>query len=340
MHLVTMNNKELTRLRVIQDLISKRITPRIAARLLDVTSRQIRTLRARYDRSGASGLVSLRRGKPSNRAYPDQFRNSILDIVRSQYPDFGPTFAAQKLLERHGITIGTDTLRSWMIAGGIWADRKARRKPVYQPRYRRDCFGELVQIDGSEHWWFEDRGPQCTLLVFIDDATSKLLELRFVESESAFSYFAATSSYLARYGKPIAFYSDKHGVFRVNAKGAVGGDGMTQFGRALRELNIDIICANTPQAKGRVERANRTLQDRLVKEMRLAGVSTMEAGNAMLPAFVADYNERFGKAPANDKNLHRPLAAEDKLEDIFVWRQERVVSANLTLQYDLSLIHI
>lgn len=334
MHLVTMNTKELTRLRVIQDLVSQRITPTIASRLLGITSRQIRTLRTRYACSGPSDLVSLRRGKPSNRAYPEQYRSTILDIIRTEYPDFGPTFAAEKLSERHGIKIGADTLRSWMITGGIWADRKARLKPVYQPRYRRDCFGELVQIDGSEHWWFEDRGPQCTLLVFIDDATSRLLELRFVESESAFSYFTATRSYLERYGKPIAFYSDKHGVFRVNAKGAVGGDGMTQFGRALHELNIDIICASTPQAKGRVERANRTLQDRLVKELRLAGVCTIEDANAMLPAFIADYNERFGKPPANEKNLHRPLGDDDKLEDVFVWRQERTVTANLTVQYD------
>ena len=146
--------------------------------------------------------------------------------------------------------------------------------------------GELIQIDGSEHWWFEGRGPRCTLLVYIDDATSRLMHLQFVESESTFDYFAATRAYLERYGKPVAFYSDKHGVFRVNKKDAVGGDGMTQFGRALHALNIDIICANSSQAKGRVERANGTLQDRLVKEMRLSGIDTIAAGNAFLPAFM------------------------------------------------------
>jgi hypothetical protein len=205
---------------------------------------------------------------------------------------------------------------------------------IYQPRYRRECFGELVQIDGSDHWWFEGRGPQCTLLVYIDDATSQLMHLKFVQSESAFAYFAATSEYLRQHGKPIAFYSDKHSIFRVTNKNAVGGDGMTQFGRALYELNIDIICANTPQAKGRVERANRTLQDRLVKELRLAGISTMEEANKILPAFIADYNQRFGKAARNPKNLHRPLTQQDKIDDIFVWREERTVSASLTLQYD------
>ena len=152
--------------------------------------------------------------------------------------------------------------------------------------YRRDCLGELIQIDGSEHCWFEGRGPHCTLLVYIDDATSRLMHLQFVESESTFDYFAATRAYLERYGKPVAFYSDKHSIFRVSREDAASGVGMTQFGRALSELNIEILCANTSQAKGRVERAHHTLQDRLVKELRLAGISTVEAANAFLPGFV------------------------------------------------------
>ena len=194
-----------------------------------------------------------------------------------------------------------------------------------------------MQVDGSEHWWFEDRGPQCTLLVFIDDATSRLMHLQFVESESTFAYFHAARAYLEAWGKPIAFYSDKHGVFRVNHPGALGGDGMTQFGRALHALNIDIICANSSQAKGRVERANRTLQDRLVKELRLAGAATLADGNALLPAFMADYNARFAKAPANNKDLHRRLGPGDDLEDAFAWKEERTLSRALTLQYDKIL---
>ena len=158
------------------------------------------------------------------------------------------------------------------------------------------------------------------------------MHLKFVETESTFDYFRSTREYLEAYGKPVAFYSDKHAVFRVNGKGAVGGDGMTQFGRALHQLNIDIICANAPQAKGRVERANGTLQDRLVKEMRLAGISTLETGNAFLPAFMADFNRRFAKAPYSDKDLHRPLSEDDELDDVFAWREERTVSRNLTLQ--------
>ena len=221
-----------------------------------------------------------------------------------------------------------------MIEDGIWADRKQRRKRVHRPRPRRECVGELVQIDGCEHWWFEDRGPQCTLLVFVDDATSRLMHLQFVESELTFAYFHATRAYLEAWGKPVAFYSDKHGVFRVNHPGALGGDGMTQFGRALHALNIDIICANSSQAKGRVERAHKTLQDRLVKELRLAGAASLAEGNALLPAFIADYNARFAKPPANAKDLHRPLRAGDDLEDAFAWKEERTLSQALTLQYD------
>jgi hypothetical protein len=221
-------------------------------------------------------------------------------------------------------------------AAGIWVRRNDRLKHVHQPRARRDCLGELVQIDGSEHWWFEDRGPQCTLLVYIDDATSRLMHLKFVEPESTFDYFQATREYLEAHGKPVAFYSDKHGVFRVNSAGAVQSDGMTQFGRSLHALNIDILCANTPQAKGRVERANKTLQDRLVKELRLQEISTIAAGNELLPGFLADYTTRFGKEPHNPKNLHRPLSAGDDLTDIFAWREERTVSNSLTLQYDRS----
>ena len=188
--------------------------------------------------------------------------------------------------------------------------------------------------DGSDHYWFEDRGDKCTLIVFIDDATSQLMELRFVPSESTFAYFDCTERYLHRFGKPVAFYSNKHSVFRVNKSGATTGTGMTQFGRALHELNIDIICANTSQAKGRVERANRTLQDRLVKELRLHGISTIEDGNAFLEGFRLDYNQRFGKAPLNDKDVHRPLSEFDDLEDTMTWQEDRTVTNSLTVQYD------
>src|SRR5271165_5428342 len=217
-------------------------------------------------------------------------------------------------------------------------DRRHRLPSPHQPRRRRECLGELVQIDGSEHAWFEDRAPVCTVLAFIDDATSRLMQVRFVASESAFDYFRTTRAYLEQHGKPVALYSDKHGIFRVNNKDAIGGDGITQFGRALAALNIDIICANSPQAKGRIERAFGTLQDRLVKELRLAGISTLAAANAWLPEFVETYNKRFGRSPANAKNLHRPLTEADDLDEILAWREARTVTRNLTLRYDRMML--
>ncbi len=305
-----MSDKELSRLEILRDLGSGRLTTSAAAELLGLERRQVQRLAKAYQEQGATALISKKRGRPSNRQAPTGLKDQALELIRAKYTDFGPTLAAEKLREVHGIAVGRETLRLWMLDAGLWADRVKRRGRVYQPRYRRECVGELVQVDGSEHWWFEDRGPQCTLLVFIDDATSRLMHLQFVQSESTFAYFNATQRYLEQHGKPVAFYTDKHAVFRVNKPSGLHGDGMTQFGRALKALNIEIICANSSQAKGRVERANKTLQDRLVKELRLAGVSTMEAGNAFLPAFMADYNARFAKAPFNDKDLHRPMHAQ------------------------------
>jgi len=329
-----MSDAELTKFEILRDVDHERMPVRAAAQILGLTERQVWRLLKAYRQRGADGLISRKRGRPSNRKMPDDVRLAAMAIVKARYADFGPTLAAEKLREQHDLTISRETLRAWMIAEGLWQDRKKRRARVYQPRYRRDCVGELVQIDGSEHRWFEDRGPMCTLLVFIDDATSRLMQLRFVETESTFSYFAATQGYLEAHGKPVAFYSDKHSVFRVNKAGGVATDGMTQFGRALHALNIEIICANSSQAKGRVERANKTLQDRLVKELRLAGVSSIEAGNAFLPAFIADYNARFAKPPANSKDLHRPMTSYETLDDAFTWREERTLSQALTLQYD------
>jgi transposase len=334
---LSVSDGELRRLEVLRDVDRGGLPVSAAAQLLGRSERQVWRLLKAFRSDGAAGLISKKRSRPSNRKTAAAMRAAALWIVRHNYADFGPTFAAEKLAGEHGFSFSSETLRKWMIADGLWLDRKQRQKRIHQPRSRRDCVGELVQIDGSEHWWFEDRGPQCTLLVFVDDATSRLMHLQFVESESTFAYFDAARAYLEAWGKPIAFYSDKHGVFRVNHPGALAGDGMTQFGRALHALNIDIICANSSPAKGRVERANRTLQDRLVKELRLAGAATLADGNALLPAFMADYNARFGKAPANSKDLHRRLGPGDDLEDVFAWKEERTLSRALTLQYDKIL---
>src|SRR3954469_11659235 len=203
------------RLEGLRGLDQRGLTPAAAAQLLGLERRQVFRLLKVYRTGGPAGLISKRRGRPSNRRKPTELRTTALAIIRERYWDFGPTLAAEKLSELHGIALGRETLRRWMIADGLWVDRKQRLKRVHQPRPWRDCVGELVQIDGCEHWWFEDRGPQCTLLVFVDDATGRLMHLQFVESESTFSYFHATRAYLESWGKPVAFYSDKHGVFRV-----------------------------------------------------------------------------------------------------------------------------
>ena len=336
MTVIAMSHRELSRLQIFIGLADGRTRVDDAAALMGMGRRQVYRLLQAFRTDGPDALVSKRRGQPSNRAHGGVFRQTCLAIVRERYEDFGPTLAAEKLTEVHGLPIGVETLRQWMIEDGIWVRRRDRQRRVHQPRHRRDCLGELIQIDGCEHWWFEDRGPQCTLLVFVDDATSRLMHLSFVASESAFAYFQAAKAYLTTHGKPIAFYSDKHSVFRTNKASAPDG-GMTQFGRALNELNIDIFCANAPQAKGRVERAHKTLQDRLVKELRLAGANDVDAANALLPAFLADYNRRFGKPPRSDKDVHRPLAPHDDLDSSFAWRVERTVSNALTLQYDRVL---
>lgn len=328
-----MSTKELDRLALMRALTERRTTQRLVAEQLGLTVRQVERLVAAYKARGAAGLVSRKRGAPSNRKLAPEVRELALKLVRGQYADFGPTLAHEKLLEVHGIRISRSTVRGWMIDDGAWTTRRERKKRVQQPRYRRPCLGELVQIDGCLHHWFEDRGPQCTALVFIDDATGRLMELRFVRSESTFAYFEATQRYLHRHGKPIAFYSDKHAIFRVNAKDPKAGDGFTQFGRAMFDLNIEVICANTPAAKGRVERAHQTLQDRLVKELRLRDISTREAANEYAAEFMEDYNRRFGREPPSAHDAHRPLRVHDKLEQVFTWQEERRVTQNLTLHY-------
>ncbi len=328
-----MSYEELDRVSVIERVIEKRLTQREAARMLGLTTRQVRRLRRAYERDGPRGLVSKRRGRASNRRLRSELREEALATVRSRYEDFGPTLAHEKLTELHEVQLSVETLRHWMIEDGLWIPRARREPRIQQPRHRRPCLGELIQIDGSDHEWFEERAVRCTLLVFVDDATSALMELRFCESESTFSYFAAMRSYLGQHGKPVALYSDKAGVFRVNKKEPHGGAGVTQFGRALSALNIDIICANTPAAKGRVERAHLTLQDRLVKELRLREISDVEAANAFAPEFIADYNRRFARVARSEHDAHRPLQSSDDLARVFSWQETRLVSKSLTVNY-------
>ncbi|ARO32698.1 ISNCY family insertion sequence transposase protein (plasmid) [Rhizobium sp. NXC14] len=338
MGLIAMSERDLQRIEVLSKVIAGRMTMVTAAHVLALSERQVRRLLDRISTDGAASIRHKAIGRPSNNRISDGVRDYAVTLVRERYADFGPTLAAEKLAERDGLRVSRETLRRWMSEAGLWLSRKQRRT-FHQPRLRREAYGELVQIDGSEHRWFEDRGDPCSLLVFVDDATGKLMQLRFVRSESAFSYFEALALYLRDHGAPIAFYSDKHSVFRVAKKDAKGGQGMTQFGRALSELNIEILCANSSQAKGRVERMNRTLQDRLVKELRLAGIDDMEAGNAFLPGFMEDYNARFALVPARSGDLHRPMnLAADRLREILCKREQRYVGAQLTFSFERKRI--
>ena len=331
--LVTMSMREVDRMKVIQAVADGHLARWRAAERLGLSCRHVRRLVLRLLEDGPTGLVSRKRGRSSNRQLPPGVESRVRGLIRDSYADFGPTLACEKLRERHGIEISPACVRRIMIDAGFWVPRKLRPPKVHQPRNRRACLGELVQIDGSDHAWFEDRAPACTLLVFVDDATGRLMQLLFVPTESTLAYFMATRAYVGCHGKPMAFYSDKAGIFRSNRPPSPEERGYTQFGRALFELNIDILCANTSQAKGRVERMNGTLQDRLVKELRLREISSMEAANAYAPAFMADFNARFAKVPRSDFDAHRPLRGDEDLERIFSWREWRKVSQSLTLQY-------
>ncbi|ARN49784.1 hypothetical protein Q094_05513 [Pseudomonas aeruginosa PS42] len=282
---VTMSMRELDRLKVIEAIIEGRLKPAAAAQRLRLTTRQVHRLVLRYREDGPAGLTSRRRGQPSNRQLSPGLENPAISLIRRNYSDFGPTLAQEKLVECHGLKLAKETVRRIMVDAGMWVPRKQRPPKVYQPRNRRACCGELIQIDD---------------------------------------------------GKPLAFYSDKASVFRSNHKAPQGGDGYTQFGRAMYELNIE-SCANSSQAKGRVERANLTLQDRLVKELRLRGISNMADANAFAAHFMASYNARFAKPPRSEHDCHRPLHSDEDLELIFAWREARRVSQRLTVQYDKVL---
>jgi transposase len=331
--LLTMSEKEVNRLEVIQRVGERRLKQKAAAELLGVSERQVKRLVGRYRQVGAAGLVSKRRGKPSNHQMAEGKRKEVLDLLKGKYKGFGPTLACEKLVEQEGLRISDESVRQIMLAEGLWKAKKARKVEVHQMRERRASNGELEQMDGTDHDWFEGRGERCTLLVMIDDASGQLGALSFVEEESFFGYCGLLRQYLAGHGRPAGLYTDKHGIFRVNMPNAGSGDNLTQFGRAMQELDIPILCANTPQAKGRVERVNQTLQDRLVKEMRLRKINNMQEGNAYLPEFIADFNARFAVQPRSSVDAHRPLLPHQNLDRILTWQEPRLLSKNLTVQF-------
>ena len=305
------------------------ITVAIAAQRLQITARQVLRLRKRFVEGGAGSMASRHRGKPSNNQLDEGLAKEALELVLAQYYDFGPTFACEKLRDEHKLILSKETLRQLMIGAGLWTPKGVQRAALHQPRERRPCRGELVQIDGSRHDWFEGRSAACTLLVYIDDATGELLQLYFADTESTTGYFEATRRYIGQHGKPQAFYSDRAAVFRAPL---AKSDTCTQFERALGQLGIELICAKTPQAKGRVERANRVLQDRLVKELRLDGIDGIEAANAWCEGYLPRYNERFARTPLSELDKHTPAHVNDDLALILAVCEPRKLSKQLTLK--------
>jgi len=326
--MLEMSKKELDRSYIIKKIIDKQISQKKAAELLGLKSdRQIRNLLTNFKQYGINGLLSKQRGKPSNRTFDSKNRNRIMVLVKEKYPDFGPTLAAEKLFEYHKIIISKETLRKWMIKDNLWTPRKTKKR-IHPLRPRSECFGDLIQIDASHHQWFEDRSDKCALIVFIDDATSKITSLFFSPKECLHGYFMALKEHVLKYGRPFALYSDRHAIFG-------GSDNIhhAQFIRALNELSIKSILARSPQAKGRVERVNQTLQDRLIKEMRLRNICSIEDANRYLPEFIKDFNKKFSKEPRGQFDTHRPLDSGYDLERTLTRCEIRTLTKDLSFSF-------
>lgn len=326
---IAMSKKELTRLEVVQRIAGKQMRHAEAAQQLALTERQVKRLVRAWRADGAAGLVSKRRGQPSNNRIDAATKTRILGRLRDCYSGFGPTLAAE-YLQNEGFCLSKETLRNWMIEAGLWRGKR-KRDAVHPPRERRPRLGELVQIDGSPHDWFEGRGPRCTLIAFIDDATSRVMAACFAPAETTQAYLDGLHAYVKAYGCPAALYSDRHGIFTKHDP----EDGEpTQFQRATEELGIATIQALTPQAKGRVERLFQTLQDRLVKAMRLAGISEMGAANLFLQTYIPEHNERFSVPPADDRDAHIPGLLDDAaLARACAIQHRRKLDKNLTLSF-------
>src|ERR1700675_2378360 len=335
---IALSQRERDRLRVLHEVQRKQLTQSEAARRLKISDRQIRRLlvglRKRGDRAVLHGL----RGRPSNRRYVVRFEQQILTRVRQRYADFGPTLAAEHLAQE-GLAVSRETLRKWMVKASLWRPRTQRVKNIHVWRERRARFGELVMQDSSPFRWLEERGPACQLIAVIDDATSRFYA-RFTEHDTTEENLRTFGEWLRRYGRPVAHYTDKNSIFRTSAPAPLGEQlrgekARSHFGRALQELGIEWIAAHSPQAKGRIERLFETLQDRLVKEMRLAGIDSLEAANHFLETrFVPEWEQRFTVAPRNARNAHRRLGQEQRLEEILSVRVARKVAQDHTVSWD------
>lgn len=341
---LTMSNREIDKLKVIQNTIDGRFRQAEAAQMLGISDRQVRRLCAKIRKDGNRGVIHGLKGRPSNHQLEEGLSEKALGLVKQYYPDFGPTFANEKLSENHGVRISINTLRKAMLAEGLYVAKPY--KPKHRKwRERRPCVGMLVQLDGSEHAWFEDRGPKCALLIFIDDATSRILYGRFITVEDTANLMACAKAYIKLHGRPVAFYVDKDSIYKVNRQADIDEElrdetPLSQFTRAMGELDVQMIFADSPQAKGRVERGFRTHQDRLVKELRLAGISDMEAANKFLETYIPKHNAKFAVAPASPTDTHRALLRAQRLDEILCSKLNRTVGNDYTLRYKNKFLQI
>jgi len=327
-----MNKKEREKLKVLIRLECKTLTQKIASQQLKLSVRQVQRLLKRYRNKGESALISLQKGKKSNNRLSNISRQEIAKIIIDNYHDFGPTFAYEKLTEVHKIKISISSVRNIMIENAIWNSRRPKKENIHQRREPRACVGELLQMDGSYHDWFEGRAEKCCLIVLIDDATSRIMWLQFVKWESCFGYFNAIKAYLKKHGIPLSIYTDRLAVFETTRKTEKNYKD-TQFHRAVSSLGINLILANSPQAKGRVERANETLQDRLVKEMRLAHICSMAEGNTFLIKYMEMHNKKFAKQPKSSIDAHKALDIDLNLEKILCLHHERQITKDLMINF-------
>lgn len=337
---ISMSMNELGRLEVVIKVVEKKLKQTEAADILNISLSQIKRLVKRYRFEGATGLISRKRGAPGNHCLQKGLKELAIGLIEDNYRDFGPTLAQEKLKEVYGLKISVSTVRELMIKKELWSSKRLKKKRVFQYRERRNRKGEMMQMDGSPHDWFEGRAANCSLIYTVDDATGEIMVARFEPTETREGYFYLMADHVKTYGRPVALYTDKHGVFKVNHKGAISGDGVTQFGRAMKELDIKLIYANTPQAKGRIERMNQTLQDRLVKELRLQKISTPEEANTFLPTFIKAFNRKFAVVPKDPNNAHRELLPEHDLNRIFTIKENRTLTKNLTFQYKNTIYQI
>lgn len=336
---ISMSMKETERIAIMDNLVARRIKQKHASRQLGISIRQVQRMVKRYKREGIAGLIHKSRGRVGNRALDGEKKAQVISRIKQQYPDFGPTLASEKLAERDGIVVSRETVRQLMIKEQLWKVHHRKEVTIHTYRERRSCVGELVQLDGSPHAWFEERNDSCTLIAYIDDATSRIMDGAFMEYEGTFTLFETTQHYLKTYGKPLSLYVDKHSTFKINRQATVEEElrdlmPQSQFGRAMGDLCIEVIFAHSPQAKGRVERLFETLQDRLVKEMRLEGISTKEEGtNYFREVYIPGHNSKFAVLPKDPTNVHRALGVTEDLGRIFTIQTKRVVSKVLVVQY-------